>query len=243
MGRVTDGNLTAREYDAMAADYAARNAVGAYNAYYERPATVALLGDVTGRRILEAGCGAGVLTALLADRGAAVTAFDVSPAMLELARQAAGDRAEFLVADLSRPLAFARAGWFDLVVASLVLHYVRDWEAVLREFRRVLKPDGAVVFSTHHPAMDWQLHSANDYFATKHVTEIWQAGSGDYEVSFWRRPLTAMCDAIAAAGFVIERLTEPEPLPELANRDPEAYQAIRTQPRFLFFRLRPGTGG
>jgi ubiquinone/menaquinone biosynthesis C-methylase UbiE len=242
MGRVADGNATAREYDAMAADYAAHNAVGSYNAYYERPATIALLGDVNGRRVLEAGCGAGVLTTLLADRGAAVTAFDVSPAMLELARLAIGDRAELLVADLSRPLSFAPDGRFDLVVASLVLHYIRDWEAVLREFRRVLKPDGAVVFSTHHPAMDWRLHSADDYFAVKHVTEIWRAGSGEYEVSFWRRPLTAMCDAIAAAGFVIERLTEPEPLPELADRDPEAYQAIRTKPRFLFFRLRPTTG-
>jgi ubiquinone/menaquinone biosynthesis C-methylase UbiE len=57
-------------------------------------------------------------------------------------------------------LSFAQDGSFDLIVASLVMHYVRDWHAVLGEFRRVLKPDGAVVFSTHHPAMDWQLHAA-----------------------------------------------------------------------------------
>jgi osmotically inducible protein OsmC len=44
-----------------------------------------------------------------------------------------------------------------------------------------------------------------------------------------------MCHAIAAAGFIIERLVEPETSPELAERDPEAYQLIRTEPRFLFF--------
>ena len=71
------------------------------------------------------------------------------------------------------------------------------------------------------------------------MTETWHKGSGQFEVSFWRRPLTAMCEAIAAAGFVIERLVEPAPQPELARRDPAAYLAISTQPRFLFFRLQP----
>jgi SAM-dependent methyltransferase len=236
---VNDAERSARDYDAMAAQYAAENAQSAHNAYYERPATLALLGDVRGRRVLDAGCGAGALTAALAARGAVVTGFDISPAMLGLARQALGGRAELLIGDLSGPLSFAPDGSFDVVVASLVLHYVRDWEPVLSEFRRVLRPEGAVVFSTHHPAMDWQLHSPADYFAVSHVTETWEMGSGEYEVSFWRRPLTAMCEAIASAGFVIERLVEPAPLPELADRDPAAYQKIRTQPRFLFFRLRP----
>jgi 2-polyprenyl-3-methyl-5-hydroxy-6-metoxy-1,4-benzoquinol methylase len=144
---VDDGKRSAREYDAMAASYAASTEDNAYNAYYERPATIALLGDVDGRSVLEAGCAAGGLTVQLAERGAKVTAFDVSPAMVELARHAVGGRADLLVADLSQPLEFAADGSFDLVVASLVMHYVRHWEAVLAEFRRVVKPSGAVVFS------------------------------------------------------------------------------------------------
>jgi SAM-dependent methyltransferase len=142
-------------------------------------------------------------------------------------------------ADLEQPLSFAADDAFDLVVASLVLHYVRDWASVLGEFRRVLKPDGAVVFSTHHPTLDWQLHSPEDYFAVKQVTERWTMGSKEFDVTFWRRPLTAMTDAIALAGFVIDRLVEPEPVPELRDRDPDAYVKIRRAPRFLFFRLIP----
>lgn len=72
-------------------------------------------------------------------------------------------------------------------MASLVLHYVADWAAVLTEFHRVLTPDGAVVFSTHHPAKDWQLDSPEDYFAVKQVTEAWDRGGKPFEVTFWRR--------------------------------------------------------
>lgn len=50
-GTTSDGERTARQYDAMAADYAAENAENAYNAYYERPATIALLGPVQGLRV------------------------------------------------------------------------------------------------------------------------------------------------------------------------------------------------
>jgi len=237
---VTDGDRTARQYDAMAVAYAADNAESAFNAYYERPATIAMLGNVEGRRVLEVGCGAGPLTAWLVDHGAAVTAVDVSAAMVQLAKDRVGERATILHADLAQPLWFAADATFDLVVASLVLHYVRDWETPLREFRRVLAPDGAVLFSTHHPTMDWQLHCPDDYFAVKQVTETWSKGSGEFEVTFWRRPLTAMTEAITSAHFLIERLVEPEPSPGLRDRDPEAYELLSTKPQFLFFRLRPG---
>ena len=146
-----DAERTAREYDAMAVEYAADNAGGAYNAFYERPATISLLGDMQGCRVLDAGCGSGELTAWLVDHGAIVTAFDVSPGMTDLARQRAGGRANVFVADLSQPLWFAGTGEFDVVVASLVMHYLRDWRAPFAEFRRILAPRGVVVFSTHHP--------------------------------------------------------------------------------------------
>jgi ubiquinone/menaquinone biosynthesis C-methylase UbiE len=205
----------------MGTAYGIANDEDSFNAYYERPGTISLLGDVTGLRVLDAGCGPGALSKWLVDNGATVTAMDVSPEMVRLARQRMGDRARILTADLAEPLTFLADASADLVVASLVLHYVADWAAPLAEFRRVLTPGGAVVFSTHHPAMDWQLHSRDDYF----------------DVTFWRRPLTAITAAISGAGFVIDRLVEPEPSPELRQRDPQSYDKIRSRPTFLFFRL------
>ena len=113
----------------MAVDYATDVAENAFNAFYERPATVALLGEVGGQEVFEAGCGSGLLTSWLVNHGALVTAFDVSPAMVDIARQRVGESARLLVADLAEPLDFAKSETFDIVVASLVLHYVRDWES------------------------------------------------------------------------------------------------------------------
>jgi ubiquinone/menaquinone biosynthesis C-methylase UbiE len=221
----------------MATAYATDNEQSAFNAHYERPATITLMGEVAGLRVLEAGCGPGILTTWLADHGATVTAIDVSPEMVRLARDQAGARARVLIADLAHPLTFAADGSMDLVVASLVMHYVADWTGPLAEFHRVLAPGGAVVFSTHHPAMDWQLYSREDYFAVKQVTEVWTKNGHPFEVSFWSRPLTAMTTAITSAGFVIDQMTEPAPAPELRQQDPDAYQRIRTNPGLLFFRL------
>lgn len=236
-----DGRRSAAQYDAMASDYADANAESAFNAYYERPATISMLGDVAGLRVLEVGCGSGPLTEWLVDQGARVTAMDVSPAMLALAEQRLAGRAHLLVADLGAGLGFAADGSFDVVVASLVMHYLRDWGAALAEVHRVLVASGRLVFSTHHPTMDARNHSPDDYFAIKEVTEEWSASR--FPVSFWRRPLTAMTRDIAAAGFVISRLEEPFPIPALEQVDPVAYQRLRTQPAFLFFELRPRPEG
>jgi ubiquinone/menaquinone biosynthesis C-methylase UbiE len=81
------GRAAANDYDSFAEAYSAENEVNLHNAYYERPATLALAGDVAGRRILDVGCGSGPLFAALRDRGAIVTGFDSSAGMLKLARR------------------------------------------------------------------------------------------------------------------------------------------------------------
>ncbi|HWC82601.1 MAG TPA: methyltransferase domain-containing protein, partial [Pseudonocardiaceae bacterium] len=74
------------DYDSFAEGYTAETEANLLNGYYARPAIVDLAGDVTGRRILDAGCGSGPLFAALRDRGATVTGFDASAKMVELAR-------------------------------------------------------------------------------------------------------------------------------------------------------------
>ena len=117
---------TVNDYDSFAAAYAAESDAGIINAYYERPAILALAGDVAGRRILDAGCGAGPIAAALRGRGAVVSGFDSSAGMLEIARRRLGGDADLRVADLAGPLPYPD-GAFDDVVASLVLHYLEDW--------------------------------------------------------------------------------------------------------------------
>jgi SAM-dependent methyltransferase len=220
----------------MAVEYDRRNATGAANRYYERPATIALLGDVRGKAVLEVGCGTGPLTEWLVDHGAHVVACDVSAAMLEIARSRVGDRAEIYHHDLAEPLTFLEAASVDLVVASLVFHYLRDWVAPLRELHRVLRPTGSIVMSMHHPAWDWRSHCPEDDFAFLQVSEVW---IDPHTVTFWRRPLTAATDAVSEAGFLIDRLVEARPTPELEKRDPGAFRELTTGPFFMHLRLRP----
>jgi predicted TPR repeat methyltransferase len=88
----------ANDYDSFAEAYSAENETSLANAYYERPAILALAGNVAGRRILDAGCGSGPLSAALRDRGAIVTGIDSSAKMLELARQRLGAGADLHLA-------------------------------------------------------------------------------------------------------------------------------------------------
>src|SRR5581483_3699825 len=112
---------------------------------------MALLGDVTGRRVLDLGCGAGQLAHHLADRGAAeVTGVDVSERMLALARTRwAHPRVTYLrgaIEDAAFP-----AARFDLVVSALALHYVEDYPGLVRRIAGWLAPGGVLVYSAEHP--------------------------------------------------------------------------------------------
>jgi SAM-dependent methyltransferase len=230
-------NAHGNVYDTFAQAYARDNESNAFNAYYERPAALSLLGDVAGLRVLDAGCGAGAHAALLVERGATVTGVDQSAAMIEIASERLSENARFLQADLGEPLPF-QDGLFDAVLASLVMHYLRDWEPTLRELHRVLVPGGRLVVSTHHPFMDHQLAGGGNYFATYAFSEEWRRGGHTVEMRFWHRPLHAMVRALQDAGFAVERIDEPPPDAAVRDLDPAAWQSLTTEPRFIFFAAR-----
>jgi SAM-dependent methyltransferase len=221
----------------MAADYVAHVEANPYTALYETPGLQALLPPVAGLRVLDAGCGGGRNSAWLVERGAAVVGIDASEELLAIARDRLPS-ATFVHGDLAEPLPFDD-GSFDVVVAGLVMHYLRDWTPTLRELRRVLRPDGIVALSTHHPAMDAELADSGDYFATELLRDIWTVGGREVEVRFWHRPLSRMFREIADGGFRIDELSEPQPLPEVRERDPEAWERLTKNPHFLFLRLLP----
>jgi SAM-dependent methyltransferase len=233
---VTVDSPKVNDYTSFAEAYTADNETNLLNAHYERPAMLALAGDVAGRRILDAGCGAGPLSAALRERGALVSGFDASVGMLELARRRLGDDADLRVADLGSPLPYAD-DTFDDVVASLVLHYLKDWGPALAELRRVLKPGGRLIMSVEHPfAVNLTHRQAGreaeyNYFDTTNWTDEWTMSGRTALMSRWHRPLHAMADAFTAAGFRITVISEPAP--DSAAR--ELFPEIAAMPRFLCF--------
>lgn len=226
--------MTVNDYDGFAKDYAHNNESNPYNALYERPAILALAGAVDGLRVLDAGCGPGMQAAELVARGAAVTGVDLSEDLLAIARtRAAGT---FLRHDLTEPLPFPDDS-FDLVVSSLVMHYLEDWAPTLREFRRVLVPGGRVVFSTHHPVMDLRVAGTDDYLGTYQWEEEWPRGGRVMRMRFWHRPLRAMFAAFDQAGFAVSRFVEPDPDPAMAESAPGHFANLSRRAQFLLFEL------
>jgi SAM-dependent methyltransferase len=203
-------NRTGREpqYEVFADEFAAHAETGFFNAWYDRPACLALLGDVAGRRVLDAGCGPGLYAAELIRRGAQVVGFDQSPRTVQLARVRASS-GEFRVHDLGQPIGWLPDASVDLVLCALAIEHVDNRVAALRELRRVLRPDGALVLSRQHPTGDWLRHGGS-YFETRPIEETWHQG---WQVRYWVMSLETACEEIYQAGFLIERLTEPRPVP------------------------------
>ena len=223
---------------ALAASYARVTASNAANAAYERPAVRALLGDVRGLDVLDAGCAAGEHSAWLVEHGARVVALDGSDAMVRLARRRLDGLADgpnggarVLRADLAEPLPFADDA-FDVVLSSLTLHYLAEWSGPLRELARVLRDGGRFVFSIHHPFMT--AANVDDYHGVSLIEETWSGfAETPVPVRFYHRPLQRVVDDVVGTGFALRGIVEPQPTDEADARDPRLAARFRTEPGFL----------
>ena len=226
------------QYDSFATEYEVHAATAPYNALYDRPATLDLIGVVEGKRVLDAGCGPGIHVAELIAGGAEVLGCDASPTMIELARAKVGDQADLRVHSLEEPFHWVPDQSIDIVVNALVYHYLNDRAGFLGEVHRMLRPNGVLVVSTHHPAGDWH-RLGGSYFTIEAVTERWSTG---WEITAWRMPLTQLAAEFTEAGFLIERLVEPAPQPDMAESHPESFERLSALPDRLEMRIGMDTG-
>ncbi|MEM8713497.1 MAG: class I SAM-dependent methyltransferase [Planctomycetota bacterium] len=221
------------QYNVFAAEYGEFVREAPYNAHYDRPAMLKLIGDVEGARVLDAACGSGLYLAALRDRGAVVEGFDASAKMLELARDELDDGTPLRVHSMDDPLDWIPDASLDLVVSALAYHYANRRPAFLAEVHRVLRPGGHLVISTHHPTNDW-VRLGGSYFEESSVTETWSRG---WVVTARRTPLTTLTEEFAEAGFLIERLVEPRPQLEMEAIHPKGFAKLKNRPAFILFRL------
>lgn len=232
-----DARRVLDDYDKMGDVYADDADTDPVKVSYDRPAILAMAGEVRGKRVLDAGCASGSLAELLVQRDASVVGIDLNPRLVERARQRLAGRAELVIADVSAPMPFLESSSFDIVVASLLLHYLSDWGPTLREFARVLRPGGLLLVSTHHPTRDVGItEPPAPYFETVLLTDTWHKSGREYQVHFYHRPLSAIVDALADAGFLVERVPEPVPDRSAFARDPALYERMIDGPWFLFIR-------
>ncbi len=103
--------------------------------------------DLTGKTVLDLGCGTGYFAKIFQQRGANVVCVDMAPKMLEFARERCGDKGmQYLVMDAER--LSLNDETIDYVFSSLALQWCSDLSYPFQHIRRVLKPNGKALFST-----------------------------------------------------------------------------------------------
>lgn len=229
-------SLPEQAYNQLADAYASMTDTKPHNAYYERPATRRLVGDVSGQSVLDAGCGSGANCEWLLDQGAAVVGVDANDRMLAHAREKLGQRANLQLANLEEPLAFFEDESFDGVLSSLAITYVEDHARLFAEFNRILHPGGWFVFSTEHPFFSYRYFAIDNYFTTKEVHAEWTGFGRTVDMPSYFHSLGTITGALSSGGFLIEHIVEPLPTEDFKAADPAEYARLMDFPSFICFR-------
>ena len=225
-----------------------RDQPSAANYLVEKPALFSLCPDLSGKRVLDLGCGYGENCREFLNLGAShVTGLDLSEKMLQIAKtEARSKQISFVrmsMSDLS-----ALGGTFDVVFSSLAVHYVEDFDQLLAQIHRLLTEDGIFLFSQEHPFTTalrtgprWSqdengtiLHyNLSDYSIPGIRTTTWIVDG----VIKYHRSFSAIVNALSAAGFRLEQMLEPLPGPDIMASYP-AYRKCYHKPDFLLIRAK-----
>ncbi len=219
----------------------------------EMPAIMDLMGDVSGKLVLDLGCGSGEYALALARKGAKITGLDISGKCLDLVQEKAKNEnvdMDLVHGSISDLNIFNRQ--FDMVFSSTTMHYVKDIMAAFRQVNSLLKNDGTFLLSVVHPFYTATYPLADYKNVDKYAT--FGLRYFNHKVRKYVPPWAKFCtvnhcicyhhtvedyfNALTGAGFTIESLVEPEPLQILKEKHPRRYYEMMNTPVFLIFNCR-----
>ncbi len=202
------------------------------------------VGNVSGRKVIDLGCGEGRFSRMLAERGAVVTGVDLCRPFIEFAREHRVSDESYLIGDME-DLHGVSSGEFDLAVSYVTLVDVPDMDSAVREAFRVLRRGGRFVVCNLHPMVSaspgWirqgnrQMHYPVDRYFDEGERDI--SRREDMPWTNFHRTLSTQFHTFLGAGFTVEDIREPTPTAEQAARYPIVSDNLRV-PEFIIFILR-----
>jgi ubiquinone/menaquinone biosynthesis C-methylase UbiE len=238
---------SARLWDVVADEWIVHADQDASRSAFLMPITLELIGDVSGRRVLDLGCGEGGYGRALAGRGARVVGVDVSPRMIAVARERAAAAAlqiDYICANACA-LGSVPVAPCDVVLASMTLMDVDDYEATIDQVWQVLVAGGALCMSISHPCYSaagagWirgssgeASHFGVDRYFQRNVWHDFITPWFDKPVIRRHRPLEDVLRPLLRRGFRLRDFREPEPTAEqIAESGP--LEHLARVPKFLF---------
>lgn len=221
-----------------------------YNNLLEQPALSAVMPDVSGKVVLDIGCGSGDFAAKCVREGAArVIGIDISENMIADAKEKYTDGRLDFIRVAFEDLELEDAS-IDLVVSSLAFHYMADFRSVMEKVSTALRDGGELVFSCEHPIVtankggeNWVLdeagairHFAVDFYQDEGVrTQTWIVEG----VVMYHRSLSTIVNTMVECGLMVKRLVEPTPTEEAVALLPSLAKEFR-RPSFLIVKGRKG---
>ena len=207
------------------------------------------LGDVSGKSVIDVGCGEGRFSRLLSELGATVTGVDLTEALIERARLLGSHSETYLLGDAEN-LEGVRDESFDLAVSYIVLVDLLDYQRSIREAYRILRPGGRFVVCNVHPMRTASINISG--WIRDHRRKLFYpldnyAEEGPREFMWWGKPFINMhrmvssyVSAFLDAGFALEGLHEPIPSDEQLVENPKFDDELRV-PNFVIYMLKKPT--
>jgi SAM-dependent methyltransferase len=181
-----------------------------------------LLGDVKGKDVLEIGCGGGQNAIVLARWGARSVGLDISEEQIKYAVKLAKKervKVPFYVGNMEDLSVFQNES-FDIVLSSFAVGYVENLTKTFQETFRVLRKKGTFVFAEVHPIVDRgriirygrrRIWGISNYFDRKRRVWRWKIDAKVAEFYGHHRTIQDCFNLLVTAGFVVEKILEPEP--------------------------------
>ncbi|APH04943.1 class I SAM-dependent methyltransferase [Bacillus weihaiensis] len=250
MNHALGSEIAIKRWNAFADTYAKKHTEQGdlHKEVFLNPTLFSLIGEVTNKRILDAGCGEGYFSRLLSKQGARVTAVDASSRMLEIAAERTPAEL-FIHYQLGNceNLHELEDNQFDLVVSNMVIQDLEDFESAFQEINRLLVDNGSFIFSILHPCFvtpgsGWEKTDSGEkrYWKVDNYfyEGVYEQPMGDKEkMLFFHRTLTTYMETIHKTGFLVEKLVEPKPANKMLEKHPSFEEDLRC-PDFLVFKLR-----